>query len=177
MTEERRKLILDWMRKVHQMEYAHRYQSINYVKVERWLGISAFVITTFVAFSYRFPKVEAETLKNLFFLFKQDFFIPFASFLAAVLTGLITFLRPNERSETHKKTGSNYEKLRHRIELLFTSQLGDDEVNKELNEIKKEWDSLDAINVTNRFFIKGKEKVKSFNKYPKELDFLDDVIK
>lgn len=177
MTEERKKMILDWMRKVHQLEYAHRYQSTNYVMVERWLGISAFVITTLVAFSFRFPKVEPETYQNLPFVVKQEFFVPFASFLAAVLTGLITFLRPNERSETHKKTGSNYEKLRHRIELLITSQLGDSEVDKELNEIKKEWDTLDAINVANRFFLKGKEKVKSFNKYPKELDFLDDVPK
>lgn len=175
MTEERKKMILDWMRKVHQLEYAHRYQSINYVKVERWLGISAFVITTIVAFSYRFPKVEPETFQKLPFIIKQEFFVPFASFLAAVLTGLITFLRPNERSETHKKTGSNYEKLRHRIELLITSQLGDTEVDKELSEIKKEWDNLDSINVSERFFLKGKDKVKSFNKYPKELDFLDDA--
>jgi len=175
MTEERKKMILDWMRKVHQLEYAHRYQSINYVKIERCLGISAFVITTLIAFSYRFPKVGPETFQRLPFVVKHEFFVPFTSFLAAVLTGLITFLRPNERSETHKKTGSNYEKLRHRIELLITSQLGDSDVDKELNEIKKEWDSLDAINVADRFFVKGKEKVKSFNKYPKELDFLEDI--
>ncbi|MDP4284469.1 MAG: SLATT domain-containing protein [Bacteroidota bacterium] len=169
-------MILDWMRKIHQLEYAHRYQSIYYVKAERWLGISAFVIMTLVAFSYRFHKVEPETFQKLPFFLKQEFFVPFASFVAAILTGLITFLRPNERSETHKKTGSNYEKLRHRIELLLTSQLGDTELNKELNEIKKEWDSLDAINVANRYFLRGKEKVKSFKKYPKELDFLNDVV-
>lgn len=61
------------------------------------------------------------------------------------------------------------------IELLITSQMGDTEVDKELSEIKKEWDSLDAINVSERFFLKGKDKVKSFNKYPKELNFLDDA--
>lgn len=175
MTVERKKMILDWMRKVHQLEYAHRYQSIYYVRTDRWLGISAFVITTLVAFSYQLPKVEPETFQNIPLFVKQEFFIPFASFLAAVLTGLITFLRPNERSETHKKTGGNYEKLRHRIELLITSQLEDIEVDKELNVIKKEWDSLDAINVANKFFLKGKKKVDSFNKYPKESDFLDDV--
>lgn len=176
MTEERKKMILDWMRKIHQLEYAHRYQSIYYVKAEWWLGISAFVITTTVAFSFRFPNVDNETFQKLPFIFKQEYFVPFASFVAAILTGLITFLRPNERSETHKKTGSNYEKLRHRIELIITSELGDIEVEKQLNEIRKEWDSLDAINVANRFFINGKEMVRSLKKYPKELDFLEDVI-
>jgi len=175
MTEKKEKMILDWMRKIHQLEYAHRYHSLYYVNAERWLGISAFVITTLVAFSYRFPKVEPDTFEKLPFFLKQEFFVPFASFVAAILTGLITFVRPNERSETHKKTGSNYEKLRHRIELLITSQLGDNELDKELGEIKKEWDSLDAINVGNRYFLRGKEKVKSFKKYPKELDFLADV--
>lgn len=175
MTEKKEKMVLDWMRKIHQLEYAHRYQSLNYVKAERWFGISAFVITTLVAFSYRFPKVEPDTFQTLPFIFKHEFFVPFASFVAAVLTGLITFLRPSERAETHKKTGSNYEKLRHRIELLITSDLDGNELDKELNEIKKEWDSLDAINVGNRYFLKGKQKVKSFKKYPKELDFLTDV--
>ena len=51
MTDKKEKMILDWMRKVHQLEYAHRYQSLYYVNAERWLGISAFVITTFIAFS------------------------------------------------------------------------------------------------------------------------------
>ena len=177
MTVQKEKMILDWMRKIHQMEYAHRYQSLYYVKAERWLGISAFFITTLIAFSYRFPKIKSDEFQQLPFVFKQEFFVPFASFAAAILTGLITFLRPSERSETHKKTGSNYEKLRHRIELLITSQLAEIQLDKELAEIKDEWDSLDSINVSNRYFLRGKAKINSFNKYPKELDFLVDVEK
>jgi hypothetical protein len=50
-------------------------------------------------------------------------------------------------------------------------------VTKKLEIIKDEWESLDAINVSNRNFLNGKNKVKSFNKYPKELDFLEDVQK
>lgn len=175
MNERKSKMVLDWMRKIHQLEYAHRYQSIYYVKAERWLGISAFIITTLVAFSYRFPKVDSDTFQKIPFFLKQEFFVPFATFVAAILTGVITFLRPNERAETHKKTGSNYEKLRHRIELLITSELVETELDKNLKEIKQEWDSLDAINVSNKYFIQGKEKVKSFKKYPRELGFLDDV--
>jgi hypothetical protein len=175
MTEKKYKMILDWMRKIHQMEYAHRYQSIFYVKADKWLGISAFVITTLVAFSYRFPPVDPALFQKIPLFLKQSFFVPIASTIAAILTGLVTFLKPSEKSETHKKTASNYEKLRHRIELLLTTPIQEDELNKNLEEIKKEWDSLDAINVSNKFFLRGKAKVKSFNKYPKELDFLDDV--
>lgn len=168
-------MILDWMRKIHQLEYAHRYQSIYYSTAEKVIGISAFVIATLVAFSYRFPSVEKDTFDNLPFFLKQNYFVPIASAIVAILTGLQTFLKPSEKSETHKKTGSNYEKLRHRIELIITSDLTEKEISKKLELIKEEWDSLDSINVSNFYFLKGKEKVKSFNKYRKELDFLDDV--
>lgn len=177
MADKQYKMVLDWMRKIHQLEYAHRYESIFYSKAERWIGISAFVLTTLVAFSYRLPNTELEFYDSLPFFLRQNFFVPIASAIAAILTGLLTFLKPSEKSETHKKTGSNYEKLRHRIELILTTEYTEKEVTKKLDTIIEEWESLDAINVSNRYFLKGKNKVKSFNKYPKELDFLDDVDK
>jgi hypothetical protein len=175
MTEKQYKMILDWMRKIHQLEYAHRFESILYSRAEKWIGISAFVVTTLVAFSYRFPNVETSIYEKLPFFLKHNFFVPIASTLAAILTGLLTFLKPSEKSETHKKTGSSYEKLRHRIELIITSEYTEKELSKKLETIKEEWETLDAINVSNGYFLKGKAKVKSFNKYPKELDFLDDI--
>ena len=120
--------------------------------------------------------VKNTYLRNLYL--KHNFFVPISSTIAAILTGLLTFLKPSEKSETHKKAGSSYEKLRHRIEFIITSEkLTEDEVTKKLEIIKDEWESLDAINVSNRNFLNGKNKVKSFNKYPKELDFLEDVQK
>ena len=65
--------------------------------------------------------------------------------------------------------------MRHRIELILTTEYNEKDINKKLDAIREEWESLDAINVSERYFLKGKEKVKSFNKYPKELDFLDDI--
>jgi len=175
MNEKRKKMILDWMRKIHQLEYAHRYQSIYFSKLEKRVSISAFVITTVVAFSYRFPSVEPSFYNKLPFLFQHNYFVPFASAIAAILTGLLTFLKPSEKSETHKKTGSSYEKLRHRIELIITTDYTEAEITTKLDIIKQEWESLDAINVSDRYFRKGKKKASSLNKYPKELDFLDDV--
>jgi hypothetical protein len=177
LNDKQSKMILDWMRKIHQLEYAHRYESIFYSKSEKIIGISAFVITTLVAFSYQLPRVEQICFNRLPFFLKQDYFVPTFSAIASILTGLLTFLKPSEKSEIHKKTGCGYEKLRHRIELILNSkQTDEEEVFKKLDNIREEWESLDAINVSNRHFNKGKNKVKSFNKYPKELSFLEDII-
>lgn len=176
MTEKQNKMILDWMRKIHQMEYAHRYESIYWTNSEKIIGLSAFILSTLVAFSYRFPGVDKATFESLPFFVKKDFLIPLISTVIAILTGLVTFLKPSEKSETHKKTANNYEKLRHKIELLITTHHSDDDLTDRLNNIKDDWESLDAINVQNKFFAKGKRQVKSFKKYPKELDFLDDVV-
>ncbi|MBK6993368.1 MAG: SLATT domain-containing protein [Lewinellaceae bacterium] len=89
---------------------------------------------------------------------KHNFFVPIASAIAAILTGILTFIRPSEKSETHKKAGINYEKLRHRIELILTTEYSEKEIAKKLDSIKEEWESLDAINVSNRYFLMGKEK-------------------
>jgi len=76
---------------------------------------------------------------------------------------------------THKNTGSNYEKLRHRIEFILTTEFQEWELKKRIEMIKEEWEGLDAINVSKKYFDEGKLKVKSFKKYPKELDFLPDI--
>jgi hypothetical protein len=175
MSEQQRKMLLDWMRKIHQLEYAHRYESLKWNSQHRWIGISAFVLSILIAFSFRFPKVEPNTYEQLPFFIHQDFFVAFFSMAVAILTGLQTFLKPNEKTELHKTTGSNYEKLRHRIEVILTIGLPDLELKNRIELVKNEWEGLDAINVSKQNFNKGKERVKSLGKYPKELDFLPDV--
>lgn len=175
MEDTQKKMILDWMRKIHQLEYAHRYESLYWSNKSEILGISAFFITTIIASSYVFPPIGLKLYNCLPFFFEQSFFIPIASAIVAVITGLQTFQKPSEKSEIHKKTGSNYEKLRHRIEIILTTDYSKKELKKKLENIKEEWESLDSINVSKEYFDEGKIKVTSFNKYPKELDFLDDI--
>jgi hypothetical protein len=175
MNERQRKMLLDWMRKIHQLEYAHRFESLQWIVRHKWIGISAFVLSTIIAFSFRFPEIDAATYERLPFFLRKDVFIALASTAIAILTGLQTFLKPNEKAELHKNTGSNYEKLRHRIEVILTTEFTDWELKNRIELIKEEWEGLDAINVTKKNFESGKKKVKSFGKYPKELDFLDDV--
>ena len=175
MTVKQKKMILDWMRKIHQLEYAHRYESVMWANWETWIGLSAFIISIIIAFSYGFPALNNNN-NNVPFYFKLNFLIPFLSLIVALLTGMQTFLKPNEQSETHKKTAAHYEKLRHRIELILTTDHSEQELTAKLENLKEDWESLDSINVSSRNFDRGKQKAKSFNKYPKELDFLEDVI-
>ena len=93
MDDKLRRMLLDWMRKIHQLEYAHCYQSIFWATLEKRIGISAFIVSTVVAFSYRFPKLEIPWV--------QDYFLPFILLIVAVLTGIQTFLKPSAVSYTH----------------------------------------------------------------------------
>lgn len=172
--EEKKKMLIDWMRKVHQLEYAHCYQSIFYSRIEKSIGISAFLISTLVAFSYRFPDVENEFFNECFFFLKKDYLIPFLAFVVAILTGLQTFLKPNEKAEVHRKLGLEYEKLRHTIEISLTkSDL--ETIDEEINQINENWRSFNTLYVFAKYFDQGKEKVKSFKKYPEELGFLPTI--
>jgi len=172
--EEKKKMLLDWMRKVHQLEYAHCYQSIFYSKVEKFIGISAFVISTLVAFSYRFPDVENESFNNFFFFLKKEYLIPFLSFVVAIFTGLQTFLKPNEKAEVHRKLGLDYEKLRHTIETTLTKS-DPSTIDDEIKKIDEDWKSFNTLYVRTKYFKEGKNKVKSFKKYPEELGFLPTI--
>ena len=69
--EKKKTMLLDWMRKVHLLEYAHCYQSRYYTRIERYIGISAFVLSTLVAFAYKFPEIENEFFNNYLFFLKK----------------------------------------------------------------------------------------------------------
>lgn len=167
MNENLRRMLLDWMRKIHQLEYAHCYQSIFWSTFEKWIGITAFIISTIVAFSYRFPKLEIPWV--------QDYLLPFVLLIVAILTGLQTFLKPSEKAENHKRIGFNYEKMRHSIELILNTNMTDENRTREIEIIKNEWADLKSVYVSNRKFKKGKKTVKDLKKYPEELSFLDTI--
>jgi hypothetical protein len=161
-------MLLDWMRKIHQLEYAHCFQSLAYSKLERRIGIWAFILTTIVAFTYRFPFIN--------YLWIKEYVLPLIAFVVAILSGYQTFIKPGEKAESHRKLGLEYEKIRHDIEPLFIA--ASDPESQELEEntkvIKSRWDSLNSLYVNEKHYTKAKEKVKSFQKYPKELDFIPD---
>lgn len=162
-------LLLDWMRKIHQLEYAHCFQSLFYTSLEKYIGISSFILTTTVAFTYRFPFIEYPWVK--------EYILPLLAFIVALLTGYQAFIKPGEKSEVHRKLGLEYEKIRHEIEpiYLLASNPLHPELEIKMNVIRNRWDSLTTLYVNECYYKRAKEKVKSFNKYPKELDFIPDI--
>lgn len=159
-------MLLDWMRKVHQLEYAHCFQSISFSKLERRTGILAFILSTIVAFTYRFPFIDETCIK--------DYILPLILFIVAILTGYQSFIRPGEKAEKHRELGIEYERIRHQIETILTTLLDNPELDDHINLVKNRWDSMKTMYVKESHYNDAKKKVKSFNKYPKELDFLPD---
>jgi hypothetical protein len=157
-------MLLDWMRKIHQLEYAHCFQSLYFSTVEKVIGIGAFVLSTAVAFTYRFPFIGYPCVK--------EYVLPFILFIVAILTGYQSFIKPGEKAETHRKLGIEYEKIRHEIETLLTGKLEDPKLDNYISKVKGKWDALNTLYVNQRHYDAAKTKVKSFNKYPKELDFI-----
>lgn len=159
-------MLLDWMRKVHQLEYAHCFQSISFSKTERRTGIWAFILSTAVAFTYRFPFIEQPWVK--------EYLLPLILFAVAILTGYQSFIRPGEKAEKHRELGIEYERIRHEIETILTTLINHPELDDKINSVKSRWDSLKTMYVKESHYDDAKKNVKSFNKYPKELDFLPD---
>ena len=91
----------------------------------------------------------------------------------AILVALQTFLKPLENADKHRTTSATYEKLRHRIEYLLEFFASLDRPEERIQEISKDWAELDSLNVSERNLNRGKVRVKSFDKYPEELGFLD----
>lgn len=159
-------MVLDWMRKIHQLEYAHCFQSLSYSKIERGLGILAFVLSTTVAFTYRFPFINHPWIK--------EYMLPFILFIVAILTGYQSFIRPGEKAEKHRELGIEYERIRHEIEVVLTTLANTPELDDHIDSVKNKWDSVKTMYVNNRHYNNAKKKVESFKKYPKELNFLPD---
>jgi hypothetical protein len=159
-------VLLDWMRKIHQLEYAHCFQSISYSTIERRIGILAFVLSTIVAFTYRFPFINHPWVK--------EYLLPSVLFTIAILTGYQSFIRPGEKAEKHRELGIEYEKLRHEIEVILSTLMNSSDVDEHMGAFRIKWDSLNTMYVKERHYDDAKKKVRSFNKYPKELSFLPD---
>lgn len=164
MTENQKKMLLDWMRKIHQMEYAHRFESMSWNKWNYWLGVPAIIIAAVVGAVSGMCEIN-EVYKNMA--------ISFAGIVIAILAGLQTFLKPQEYTEKHKAVSSSYEKLRHKLEFLLQFETDPNQIKVEAEKIRDEWNGYETLNVTDYNFKLAKDRIKSLNKYAEELSFLE----
>ncbi len=82
---------MDWARKVHQLEYAHCYESLLYSNINNVIGILTLIITSMVAATYQFPGISAKEYQSLPTIFKQDYFVATFSSITVVFTAILTF--------------------------------------------------------------------------------------
>lgn len=164
MTDNQKKLVLDWMRKVHTLEHAHRQEGISWYSYNNWLGIPSLIVAALIASLGSICEIKDELIISIL--------STVGGVIVAILVGIQTFLRPSEFAEKHRLASGTYEKLRHKIEYLLQFQSNEHDIEKLIDEIRIEWNNIDSINVSNKYFLLAKTWIKGLNKYPPELDFL-----
>ena len=162
---------MDWARKVHQLEYAHCYESLLYSNINNVIGILTLIITSMVAATYQFPAISAKEYQSLPAILKQDYFVATFSSITVIFTAILTLLRPGEKAEKHRTLGNEYEKIRHEFEKILTYDLSDFSIEHKAEQTKLRWDDINTLYVNRHNYSRAKRKVKDFNKYPEELSF------
>jgi uncharacterized membrane protein YgaE (UPF0421/DUF939 family) len=157
MDKKKQNVVLDWMRKIHLLEHAHRLESIQWKKRNNWLGIPSLIIASLIA-----PIGGIDALKGCFLM---NLISILGGVLVAILVGLQTFLKPSEIAEKHRQTSNTFEKLRHKLEYIFEFA-GDNEIDAEIDKIRTQWEKIDQLNVSQSNFKKAAEWIDKSNKYP-----------
>ena len=165
ISEQQKKLILDWTRKIHTLEYAHRYESLSKDGLNLWLGVPSIIIASLIGAMSSLSLPECPGLKS-FLVFVASL----GACAVAVMAGLQTFLKPSELAEKHRFCSTIYEDFRHRLELLLLFDNSDSaQLTEKLNQLKAEWDRLHTPNVSANNWTKAKKQVTSLKTYPEAL--------
>lgn len=67
--------------------------------------------------------------------------------IVACLTGVITFVNPNEKASAHHKAGNKYNALRNDTRIFYTIELNKMEENKAIDDLKKLNDRRNKLNI------------------------------
>lgn len=127
-------LIYQWQFRSHRVQLAHYECARRFEKLHLRLGLPAIALSAVVGTAV-FSSLEKSTSTTL------QIVVGLLSVLAAVLTGLQTFLRYGELAEKHRLAGARFANLKHRIELLMIRPDAPD-VADQLVTIEETWAKL-----------------------------------
>ena len=127
-------LIEQWRFRSHRVQLAHYECARRFERFHLWLGLPAIVLSTFVGTAV-FASLEKSADVWL------QIGVGLLSVVAAVLTGLQTFLKYAELAEKHRLAGARFANLKHRIELLMTLQVEAD-MRSQLEGLEDTWAKL-----------------------------------
>jgi len=153
-------LSMDWMRKLHTLEYAHRYESVRSGRLNLMLGVPVVATSALSGVQVAMPGLHT-TLGQVF--------IGLGAAVVGVLAALLTFFKPAEVAEKHRAASFQYESLRHRLEFLLTFNREADDLVIALARLKDEWEALTTPNVTTRTWTRAKARVSEVGTYPESL--------
>lgn len=168
MKDSQRNLVLDWMRKIHKMEWAHRYESKKWQRINLLLGISSLILATIITAISTIPGVNEFTVKLI---------VPIGATIVAILSGLQTFLKPSEIAENFKAKSDEFEGLRHKIEEILEFHIDENLTSKYgelLAEVRDEWLKIGSLNMSDKNFKKAGETIGKLKRYPEMLRFQPD---
>ena len=106
-------LVLAWIRRAREAQFAHYEHADALSRRERWLGLPVILITAIVGTSV-FASVSAQTVST-----EAKLAVGLLSVLAAVLSSLQTFFKFAERSEKHRTAAVRFSAIRRRLEMLY----------------------------------------------------------
>lgn len=160
-------LALDWMRKIHTLEHAHRIESRHLFIFSELLSWSMVAIPALISgLTFYLSKTSSSTDNTIIWI----------SVLAAlsVLLGTINkVIKPSDLSEKHRLNSQKFEHLRHKLEkcIVFNE---DDRLDSILSEIQSEWEDLTLYNVKEYNFSTATKMIKRMKVYPDNLSFIKD---
>lgn len=130
------RLISDWFRRVRESQRAHYECGTRFMRFNYLLGIPTIVLSAAVGTTV-FAYLDKQATGEL------KIALGLVSVLAAVLSGLQTFLSFAERANRHRITGAKYGAIRRRLETLKTLPPEDEQaLRRELESIKQAMDEL-----------------------------------
>jgi hypothetical protein len=153
-------LVMDWMRKLHTLEYAHRYESIRGGRLNLTLGVPVVATSALSSAQVAMPGLDSTLAQAL---------VGSGAAVVGVLAALLTFLKPAEVAEKHRAASFQYEALRHRLEFLLTFNQESNDLVPKLSRLKEEWEALKTPNVTTRTWTRAKARVTEVGTYPESL--------
>jgi hypothetical protein len=160
LNDDQRALVLDWMRKLHTLEYAHRYASVRNERRNLLLGLPVVAVSALAGAQVALPGMDTTVTRALGGL---------GAAAVAVLAALQTFFKPAEVAEKHRAASFQYESLRHRLEFSITFGQDPQDLPAKLTQFKDDWEALITPNVSTREWIRAKARVLEIGTYPDSL--------
>lgn len=160
-----RLVALDWMRKIHILEHAHRIESKKLNLFSEILSWSMIALPAIISGLTFYLSKTTENTQTLLIM------IAIIGSVNVIIGTVNKVIKPSDLSDKHRINSQKLEFLRHKIEkyLVFND---DERLELLLENVLKEWQQITLFNVKESNFTKAVERVKRLKVYPNNSEFL-----